>query len=388
MKQTFTVAQAELMTILAAMLPICTKRTTVDATASLCIQVRQRELIIKSTDLDVALQASCSIEENSSTDAEVPVTFLVPGKRLHDIVKELDGAIACTLLQGAFTLKAGGVVVQLNIADSSQFPPFPERIENLMHIETPLLGELLKGVSFVIPQQHATHALTGLLWEAGPEGVVLTGTDGHCLAQASSPKCTLATKQQWLIPRRSALELQKLLELLPEKTIFIGTCGKHMVFSGEIFNFFTRLLVGQYPHYAAAMKHDDFRPARIDRQQFVRTLRRSASLLSGQFIATEFTFTPAALQVALHNKEVGSLREEVRLETYAGDSLEMRCYAPYILHGIHVFSEASTLQLFVKSSTFPLVFTAERPTETRVTYLVMPVADVSGKETPAEARRS
>jgi DNA polymerase-3 subunit beta len=373
-EQTFSVAQQELITILAATLPICTKRTTIDATASLFIQIRQRELIIKSTDLEVALQASCTLEDSTINEGAQQTSFLVIGKRLHDIVKELDGIIECTLAQGTLTLRANGVVVQLNTADSNQFPPFPERIENLMHIDTPLLIEILKSVTFVIPQQHASHALTGLLWESGPHGIVLTGTDGHCLAQAATPQGSNSEKQQWLIPRRAALELQKLLDLMPDKTIFIGTCGKHMVFSSDVFNFFIRQLAGQYPQYNAIMRRDDFIPARIERQQMIKALRRSASLLSGKFIATEFTFAGDCLEVALTNKEVGSLHEEVKLDHYEGASLSIRCYAPYILHGLQAFADETHLQLFIKSPQSPLIFVNERANKTHMTYLVMPVA--------------
>ncbi len=373
----FCVAQRELATILAATLPICTKRTTIDATASLCIEIRQRELIIKSTDLEVALQASCLLESSTTGDGLLEQSFLVNGKRLHDVVKELEGTIECSVSKGGLVLKANGVVIQLNTADSAQFPPFPERIENLMHIDTPLLIELLKGVTFVIPQQHASHVLTGLLWESGPQGIVLTGTDGHCLAQASTPQGSNHDKQHWLIPRRAALELQKLLDLMPDKTIFIGICGKHMVFSSDVFNFFIRQLAGQYPQYSTIMQRDDFKPARLDRQQMLKALRRSSSLLSGKFIATDFTFTSGRLELALTNKEVGSLHEEVRIEAYEGDALSIRCYAPYILNGLQAFVDASQLQLFIKGAHAPLIFVNERANRTHVTYLVMPVAGLS-----------
>lgn len=372
MNSTFSVQHHELFTILAAMLPICTKRTTVDTTATLLMQVRQRELIIKATDLEIALQASCLLEERDGGSDE-SLSFLVSGKRLHDIVKELDGIIHCTITKGLLTLQAGGVTVQLNMGSGDQFPSFPERIENLMHMEADLLVEMLKGTAFVIPQQHASNVLTGLFWELGPSGITLTATDGHCLAQTCTDKYTLSEPRSWLIPRRAILELLKLVELMKEKTIFIGICGKHIVFSGALFNFFTRLLTGTFPQYSSVLQRDQFVPARVERQQLVKTLRRATSLLAGQFIATQFQVEQEQVQVTMHNKDVGNLREFIALSEYVGEGFEIRFYAPYLLHGLNVFGD-EYVQLFLKSSKQPLIVAAENPSGVRMTYLVMPVA--------------
>lgn len=375
MNSTFSVQHHELFTILAAMLPICTKRTTVDTTATLLIQVRQRELIIKATDLEIALQASCILEEREGGSDE-SLSFLVPGKRLHDIVKELDGIIHCSITKGLLTLQAGGVTVQLNMGNGDPFPSFPERIENLMQVEADLLVEMLKGTAFVIPQQHSSTVLTGLLWELGPSGITLTATDGHCLAQTCTDRYCLPESRSWLIPRRAILELLKLIELMKEKTIFIGVCGKHIVFSGALFNFFTRLLTGTFPQYSAVLQRDQFIPARVERQQLVKTLRRATSLLAGQFIATQFQVEPEHVQVTMHNKDVGNLREFIALNEYAGEGFEIRFYAPYLLHGLNVFGD-EYVQLFLKSSKQPLIVASEHPSGVRMTYLVMPVAPAS-----------
>jgi DNA polymerase-3 subunit beta len=372
MNSTFSVQHHELFTILAAMLPICTKRTTIDTTATLLIQVRQRELIIKATDLEIALQASCILEERENGSDET-LSFLVPGKRLHDIVKELDGVIHCTITKGLFTLQAGGVTVQLNMGSGDPFPSFPERIENLMHMESDLLVEMLKGTAFVIPQQHSSNVLTGLLWELGPSGITLTATDGHCLAQTRTERYQLPEGRSWLIPRRAIFELLKLIELMKEQTIFIGICGKHIVFSGALFNFFTRLLTGTFPQYSSVLQRDQFIPARVERQQLVRTLRRATSLLAGQFIATQFQVASDQVQVTMHNKDVGNLREVITLNEYVGSDFEIRFYAPYLLHGLNVFNDEH-VQLFLKGSKQPIIVASEYPSGVRVTYLVMPVA--------------
>jgi DNA polymerase III sliding clamp (beta) subunit (PCNA family) len=126
MAEKFVVEQKPLLSILSSMQPICSKRTTLDATTSILFNVGPKELILKSTDLEISLQSSYLVKESSFTEN---CTFLVNGKRLFDIVKELDDVITFTLTKTQLSLASGPVKLSLNIKDPQEFPPFPERIE-------------------------------------------------------------------------------------------------------------------------------------------------------------------------------------------------------------------------------------------------------------------
>ena len=131
MEKKFIVDQKSLFTILASMQPICSKRTALDATASILFAVGHKELVLKSTDFEISLQSNCTLTES---DVDESCQFLVSGKRIFEVVKELDGAITCLLSPHQLSLEAGDVHLSLNIKDAQEFPPFPERIENLMHL--------------------------------------------------------------------------------------------------------------------------------------------------------------------------------------------------------------------------------------------------------------
>jgi len=132
MDNRFTVNQKSLMTILASMQPMCTKRTTLDATSSILFHVGHKELILKATDLEISLQSSYTLETST---IEEPCSFLVPGRRIFELVKEMEGLIECTISGSQLELKAGSVNLSLHIKDAQEFPPFPERIENLMQFD-------------------------------------------------------------------------------------------------------------------------------------------------------------------------------------------------------------------------------------------------------------
>lgn len=376
MKNTFVVEQKPLLSILSSMQPICTKRTTLDATTTILFHVGHKELVLKSTDLEISLQASYLLKE---CDAYEPRMFLVSGRRLFDLVKELEGDITFTVDDSSLIVKAGMVNVVLNIQDAQNFPPFPERIENLMQLSAPFLLELLNKVAFLIPQNNANASLNGLLLEITDSELKMTASDGHCLAQVQTPVYTLEESCKWLLPRRAVFEVKKILESSNDATIFLGLCGNQLVFSGEAFNFFSKLLVDGFPAYTMILDKKGFIPARVERSSFIKTLRRSACLLSGQFIATNFAFDTEKLKVSLHNKDVGTLEEEVPLIDFSDIKCDIRFYAPYLLNGLQVFP-GEHIQFYLQGKSKPIIFDAQSTaysSDYTMFYLVMPVAQTN-----------
>lgn len=219
MSKQFSVEQKPLLSILASMQPICSKRTTVDTTTSILFQISYRELVLKSTDLEISLQASCHISESNFTYAE---SFLVSGKRIFDVIREFDGTVIFTLKENQLFIASGSVKLALNIQDAQNFPPFPERIENLMHIDTGIISRMLDAVSFLIPQNNTNSALNGLYLEIDARELKMTTTDGHSLAQVKSAQYTLPESKSWLLPVERYLNLKKLLNRLRKQPFLLA----------------------------------------------------------------------------------------------------------------------------------------------------------------------
>lgn len=369
MANIFHIEKKPLMAILSSMQPICTKRTTIDSTNYILFHVGHKELVLKSTDLEISLQSSYVLHES---ELEEPCSFLVSGRRIFDLVKELDDTIEFRLEDHQLVLKSGHVNLSLHIKDAEEFPPFPERIENLMQLDSAFLLEMFNKVAFLIPQNNANPALNGLFLEISQSELKMTTTDGHCLAQACSSRYTLEESKTWLLPRRAIFEIKKILEGADDAIVFLGTCGNQLVFSGESFNFFSKLLSSQFPEYKPILQKDGFIAATADRILFVKTLRRSSCLLSGQFIATQFSFSADNVHVTMHNKDVGKLDEAVPLTKFDGEALDIRFYAPYLLNGLQAFSQ-DEITFYLKDPVKPIIFEVNHD-EMQLAYLVMPVS--------------
>jgi len=270
------------------------------------------------------------------------------------------------------------VDLALNFRTTEDFPPFPERIENLMEMDATFLLGLLSKVSFLIPQNHSNPALNGMLLEFNNNILSMVVTDGHCLAKVETDRYPLEENKKWLLPKRAIVELKKILENTQTKNLFLGTCGSQLVFSGPNFNFFSKLLSDTFPQYKPILNKEGFKPASILKDEMLKSLKRSNCLLAGNFLATQFRFQPGKLDVSLQNKEVGMLEESVDLGVFDGEIIESRFYSPYMLNGLSVYPEKS-VNFFVKNSTKPIIFETKQE-DYQFTYLVMPVSSTSTQQ--------
>jgi len=371
-QNSFNIDQKKLSQMLASMQAICAKRTTLDATTAILFQAVRNELVLKSTDLELSLQYSCPLQVSTFSDQQ---TFLVHGRRLFELTKDLEGSIDIDVQPNHVVLRAGSANVVLNSKDPAEFPPFPERIENLIEMRTSDILSLIEKVVFIVPQNNANPALNGVLLELNEQGMTMTATDGHCLAQSATTTYTSKDPYKWLLPRRVVIELKKILDSGLEPKVFIGLCNNQLVFSGESFNLFTKLLVDAFPEYAQILKKDDFVKRVVSKHALVKALRRASCLLSGQFIATEFLFNDETLEIAMHNKEVGKLKETLALTEFVPGELTIHFYAPYLLEGLQMLP-ADQLNFWLSSKLKPIIFTATDQVGT-MTFLVMPVSPIT-----------
>lgn len=368
----FSIDQKRLTAVLSSMQAICAKRTTVDATTAILFEVGHQELVLKSTDLELSLQYSCPLDSKNNGEQK---QFLVPGKRVFELTRELDGDIEVNVHDNQIVLASGKARLSLNIKDSLEFPPFPERIENLIDLNAAHLLALIERVAFVAPQSNANPALNGVLLTIGREGASVTATDGHCLAHVTTQAYTLEQEKKWLLPRRAIFELKRILETSKDEKIFLGVCGSQLVFSGDSFNLFTKLLVDAFPEFDQIMNNEGFSRWSAPKADFVKALRRSACLLSGQFIATEFNFDHEHLEIVMQNKEIGKLKEDLILHEAADAAMSIRFYAPYVLNGLQVLP-GDRVTFWLHNKTKPIIFDAQDEFG-HMTYLVMPVSPVT-----------
>ncbi len=366
----FLIDRKTLLSALQAVQPMCSRRTTMEVTSNVLMQVSSSELVLKATDLEMSFQASFQIEANVTDNLQ----FTVHAKRLMDLIRDLGENLSFSWNGKSLSISSDenhdiGIVLTTGPADN--FPPFPEKIENLIDINASFLRSAINQVDQLIPSNNANPALNGLLVQFDDSGLCFVATDGHSLAKVSTSKYLLSESREWIIPKKAVTELKKTLEISSPERVFLGTCSNQLVFSGGNFNFFTRLISDKFPDYKPVLQRDGFFSGEVDRNLLCASLRRAVCLLAGKFISSKFSFTENLLEISLDNKEVGSLQEKIPLISFDGIPVTSNFYPPYILNALSQVPQEQ-IQFAVKGGTHPLFFDFSAE-EFNTTYLIMPV---------------
>jgi DNA polymerase III subunit beta len=110
------------------------------------------------------------------------------------------------------------------------------------------LRSLVNQVHFAMAVHDIRYYLNGILFIAEGKQLTLVATDGHRLALAQATLDNEVPKQEVILPRKTVLELQRLLkdEDTPSRCALPGNQAR---FSFSGMEFVTKLVEGKFPDY-------------------------------------------------------------------------------------------------------------------------------------------
>ena len=139
---------------------------------------------------------------------------------------------------------------------------------------------MLKQVDFAMAQQDIRYYLNGLLFEIQGQKLNIIGTDGHRLSFTSSKLKESFDKKEVIIPRKTIMELIKILEDVDDD-VEVQILNQQVTFKfGDIF-IITKVIDGKFPDYNRVIPVGYENGFLIDRQMLLNAMQR-ASILSNE----------------------------------------------------------------------------------------------------------
>ena len=147
--------------------------------ANVLLSVRDGQLSITASDLEVELVASAEVS------AQRPGDITVPGRKFLDILRALPEKLEVSLLvEGEkMVLKAGRSRFSLSTLPASEFPVIDDiNAQQTVRLPRNELSRLLEKTHFSMAQQDVRYYLNGMLLEIDGQALRAVATDGHRLA--------------------------------------------------------------------------------------------------------------------------------------------------------------------------------------------------------------
>src|SRR5471032_1341951 len=174
-----TAEREKLLAPLQAVIGVVERRQTMPVLANVLLGVRQGQLSITATDLEVELVASTEVA------VQDPGDITVPGRKFLDILRALPEkvSVALTVESEKMVIKAGRSRFSLSTLPATEFPVIDDiNAQQTVQVPRKELLRLLEKTHFSMAQQDVRYYLNGMLLEIDGTLLRAVATDGHRLA--------------------------------------------------------------------------------------------------------------------------------------------------------------------------------------------------------------
>ena len=366
----FTVARNALLNELNLVQGVIEKKSTIPILSNILLDASEEYLDITATDLDVTIRCGCPAE------VEVEGTTTISARRLFEIVRLLpEGSdVSFSLLENDWIiLNSGKSEYKVVALPKENFPSVPETVPAMSQLPGAMLRSMIQRTMFSITQEESRYSLNGALLILLPGEVKMVATDGHRLAlvNKSIEIPGIDAEVRALIPRKTLVEIQKLIGDQDSVTLEFGRDENHLYFSVENRKLVSRILAGQFPNYELVIPRDNDKYVVANTKIFGDGIRRAAIMSDEKLKSIRLSFKTGSVELTASSADAGEARDEVPVE-FEGDTIDIGFNPQYLLDFLSVCSMES-ISISLKDSETQGLFRPIGTSELDYSYVVMPM---------------
>src|SRR5882672_3506814 len=352
---------------LSAVSGIIERRHTLPILSNVLIERSTQALSFLATDIEIQITARSALIAGGD-----PRAVTVGARKLVDILRALpeDAEVTLQLQDKRLLVKAGKSRFTLQTLPAEDFPRLAKPAGEVARfsMSQKALRRLLGLVQYAMAQQDIRYYLNGLLMVVEDKQLKLVATDGHRLAYASLKLDADLPRQEVIVPRKTVLELSKLLADNDE-AVKIELAATQAAFSFGSVELVSKLVDGKFPDYTRVIPTTHKNKLQIDREPLRQALLRAAILSNEKFRGVRWVLSDGSLKIVSSNAEQEEAHEELEVK-YSGDSLDIGFNVNYLLDVLNNVSGSIVDCAFGDSSSSALLsYSSEKDFK----YVVMPM---------------
>ena len=359
--------QDKVLAVLQSVAGIVERRHTLPILANVLIRKTGPSLQLTTSDLEIQIRTSSDLGGDAGD-----FTTTVGARKLIDILRTMpaDQMVSLESSAAKLILKGGKSKFTLQTMAAEDFPLVQESANfgPVFSVPQKTLKNLLSQVSFAMAVHDIRYYLNGILFVAEGRQLSLVATDGHRLAFASATLDVEVPKQEVILPRKTVIELQRLLSDA-EGAIEMQFANNQAKFTFDGMEFVTKLVEGKFPDYNRVIPKNHQNSITLGRAALLATLQRTAILTSDKFKGVRLNIDPGTLRVASNNAEQEEAVDELDID-YGGDSIEIGFNVTYLIDALANMSQ-DMVTLALSDGNSSALFTI--PDNDTFKYVVMPM---------------
>ncbi len=363
----FTCSQLTLVRAIGTISRAVSTRTTIPVLKGILLEVKNGNLIMTASDLDISIQTVEEIQGGEDGSA------VVNARLFGDIIRKLPNSLVSveTVSASQMSIKCLGSNFDIVALSADEFPlvsGIDEKIK--LNIKKNDFADLIAKTAFAASIDEKKGILVGNLIKFSKDSIEMVALDGFRMAIAKKPAEGVEKEFSIIVPAKILVEIAKILNetdcgeyallKVDEKKIEV-VCGNNKVIA--------RQLNGEY------IKYEDIIPKTYKTRCFVSRPDLMSSIERASLLAREGKNNLIKLNVEKDKIEIssrseeGNLKEDIESET-EGDGLVIGFNAKYVIDALKAVGDEEIVLEMTSNISSCLI----KPSEgDEYTYLVLPV---------------
>lgn len=312
---------------------IVEKRHTLPILSNVLIDIEGDALTLLATDIEIQIRT----RSTGSISAAQPASLTVAARKLQDILRALPEGqeVSLDADERKLTVRAGKSRFTLQTLPAQDYPrmQLAEGETTKISLSQKTLKRLLSLVQYSMAQQDIRYYLNGMLLVVDGKKVMAVATDGHRLAycgvELENEAAGVGSRQEVIIPRKTILELQRLLED-NDDPVQVQLAANQIKFTFANVELISKLVEGKFPDFQRVIPKGYKNAFAIDRVQLQQALQRTAILTTDKFKGVRCILDTHVLKISSTNADQEEAVEELEID-YGGDSIDIGFNVTYLL---------------------------------------------------------
>ena len=366
----FNVNQQDLQQALNYCQGVIEKRSTLPILSNILMDVKDTQLTITATDLDLIFIHRVNnievLEEGKTTTVS---------STIYDIVRKLSSGKKINLTlndSNKLHLESEKSIFNLNCLSASEFPLTDEDFnQNQFTIKSKQLLKLLNKCKFSISNDETRHYLSGIYLHQtevdDKNYLTAAATDSH---RMSISKIRLDQKidfQPLILPKKTIFQLCSLLDTY-DGEVKVSNMKSKIKFELKNSILISKLIDGKFPNYIQVIPKNNQKKLEIKLKLFLDSVDRVASVSLDKKDGVKFNLTKDTLNLSVNNTNSGDGKET--LSAKFDHDLEISFNSRYLLD-VASQLDGENIELYFNDTASPALI--KDPGDIDSIFVVMPM---------------
>ncbi len=335
-------------------------RSTLPILQNVYIGAQSDELIIRATDLEQTIEGIISAEVQEEGVITIPLRLL-----LDFLQNNTDEIITLTSEDLSIKVKSTNHQIKLKGMNPQDYPTTQKiSVDFNVDLDQQTLKRAIATCLFASANDDTRPILTGLLFKFTKNNLTIVGTDGYRLAKYEISKG--GTEGQFIVPKKTLLELEK---LLGDGNVKMSVGQSQIQFKINKVILISRLIDGTYPAFDAIIPKDKKVEVEGNGTALLNSLKVASLFSRDSAYSTSLKIKSGIMEIVAKSPQLGESKSEVAIENIGQSDFSTSLNSQYLIDALNALSGDFKLEFNTESSPIVMRFLDD----INYLYLIMPL---------------